>query len=170
MGILGLTITIQNSIKISPSSLYSSNNKHNFYLNQHQIQFPAVNSISGLKFVKVKSNKVGNFFTVKASIEGSKMSTTIEKLGVRVEQNPTESTLSELGVLQWPKWGCPPSKFPWTYEAKETCYLLQGKVKVYPDGSSEPVEIGAGDLVVFPKGMKCTWDVSEAVDKHYKFE
>ncbi|KAK9699736.1 hypothetical protein RND81_08G192600 [Saponaria officinalis] len=98
------------------------------------------------------------------------MSTTIEKLGVRVDKNPTESTLSVLGVLQWPKWGCPPSKFPWTYEAKETCYLLQGKVKVYPDGSSEPVEIGAGDLVVFPKGMKCTWDVSEAVDKHYKFE
>ncbi|KAL9227235.1 hypothetical protein vseg_002953 [Gypsophila vaccaria] len=94
----------------------------------------------------------------------------VEKLGVRVEKNPSHSTLSQLDVLQWPKWGCPPSKFPWTYEAKETCYLLQGKVNVYPDGSSEPVEIGAGDLVVFPKGMKCTWDVSEAVDKHYKFE
>uniref|UniRef100_A0A0D9W5H8 (S)-ureidoglycine aminohydrolase cupin domain-containing protein n=1 Tax=Leersia perrieri TaxID=77586 RepID=A0A0D9W5H8_9ORYZ len=98
-----------------------------------------------------------------------------EKLGIRVERNPPESRLSELGVRQWPKWGCDKSKFPWTYSAKETCYLLQGKVKVYPDGAGaggeeDFVEIAAGDLVVFPKGMSCTWDVAEAVDKHYLFE
>lgn len=68
------------------------------------------------------------------------------------------------------RWGCPPSKFPWTYSAKETCYLLEGKVKVYPDGAEEPVEIAAGDLVEFPKGMSCTWDVAVGVDKHYNFE
>lgn len=67
------------------------------------------------------------------------------------------------------RWGCGPSKFPWTYSDKETCYLLEGKVKVTPAGSDESVEIGAGDLVVFPKGMSCTWDVSVAVDKHYNF-
>ncbi|KAF8405631.1 hypothetical protein HHK36_007707 [Tetracentron sinense] len=49
------------------------------------------------------------------------------------------------------RWGCSPSKFPWTYTAKETCYLLEGKVKVYPDGYAECVEFGAGDLVEFPK-------------------
>lgn len=43
-------------------------------------------------------------------------------------------------------------------------------MKVYPDGHNDFVEFGAGDLVEFPKGMKCTWDVSEAVDKHYNFE
>lgn len=69
----------------------------------------------------------------------------------------------------WIRWGCPPSKFPWTYADKVTCYLLEGKVKVYPDGHDDYVEIGAGDLVVFPKGMKCTWDVSHAIDKHYNF-
>ena len=99
------------------------------------------------------------------------MSATVtEKLGVKIERNPPESKLTQLGVRNWPKWGCPPSKFPWTYSSKETCYLLKGKVKVYPDGSDEAVEIGAGDLVEFPKGMSCTWDVSEAVDKHYNFE
>ncbi|KAG6431909.1 hypothetical protein SASPL_103481 [Salvia splendens] len=98
------------------------------------------------------------------------MATETEKLGIKIVKNPPESKLSELGVRSWPKWGCPPSNFPWTYSAKETCYLLKGKVKVYPDGSKEAVEIGAGDLVVFPKGMSCTWDVSEAVDKHYLFE
>ncbi|XP_047978186.1 uncharacterized protein LOC125220092 [Salvia hispanica] len=98
------------------------------------------------------------------------MATETEKLGIKIVKNPPESKLSELGVRSWPKWGCPPSNFPWTYSAKETCYLLKGKVKVYPEGSKEAVEIGAGDLVVFPKGMSCTWDVSEAVDKHYLFE
>ncbi|CAN6228295.1 unnamed protein product [Urochloa humidicola] len=107
------------------------------------------------------------FAAVRASAEA--MAT--EKLGIRVERNPPESRLSELGVRQWPKWGCEKSKFPWTYSAKETCYLLQGKVKVYPEGHGEEfVEVAAGDLVVFPKGMSCTWDVAEAVDKHYNFE
>ncbi|KAG5590349.1 hypothetical protein H5410_040863 [Solanum commersonii] len=92
------------------------------------------------------------------------------------ESPPTLLTrvLALIHVLYCPnvshRWGCPPSKFPWTYSAKETCYLLKGKVKVYPDGSNQAVEIGAGDLVEFPKGMSCTWDVSEEVDKHYKFE
>ncbi|KAK3229287.1 hypothetical protein Dsin_001168 [Dipteronia sinensis] len=98
------------------------------------------------------------------------MSTTIEKLGIKIQRNHPESTLSQLGVRKWPKWGCPPSKFPWTYDAKETCFLLEGEVKVYPDGANEGVEIAAGDLVVFPKGMSCTWDVSVGVDKHYNFE
>lgn len=56
------------------------------------------------------------------------------------------------------------------YEAEETCYLLKGKVKVFPKGSSEFVEFGAGDLVIIPKGISCTWDVSVAIDKYYKFD
>ncbi|KAL8485299.1 hypothetical protein ACS0TY_027562 [Phlomoides rotata] len=103
-------------------------------------------------------------------IMASSSVTETQKLGIKIVKNPPESKLSDLGVRSWPKWGCPPSKFPWTYSARETCYLLKGKVKVYPDGSDEAVEIGAGDLVVFPNGMSCTWDVSEAVDKHYKFD
>ncbi|KAI3785395.1 hypothetical protein L1987_44513 [Smallanthus sonchifolius] len=103
-------------------------------------------------------------------IRASSETMTTEKSGIKIVKNPPESQLIDLGVRSWPKWGCPPSKFPWTYSAKETCYLLKGKVKVYPEGSDEGVEIGAGDLVVFPKGMNCTWDVSETVDKHYNFE
>ncbi|KAJ6793021.1 Uncharacterized protein M6B38_112380 [Iris pallida] len=96
---------------------------------------------------------------------------TVEKFGIKVERKPSESMLRGLAVNTWPKWGCPPSKFPWTYTAKEKCYLLEGKVKVYPEGHGDQfVEIEAGDFVEFPKGMKCTWDVSVAVDKHYVFE
>ncbi|XP_057969874.1 uncharacterized protein LOC131159180 [Malania oleifera] len=103
-----------------------------------------------------------------AVIRGDSMAA--ERLEIKIEKNPPESKLAQLGVRSWPKWGCPPSKFPWTYDAKETCYLLEGKVKVTPAGSEKSVEIGAGDLVEFPKGMSCTWDVSVAVDKHYNFK
>ncbi|XP_057479503.1 uncharacterized protein LOC130766822 [Actinidia eriantha] len=92
-------------------------------------------------------------------------------LRIIVQRNPSESQLSELGIKSWPKWGCSPGKYQLKFDAEETCYLVRGKVKVFPKGSPETdaVEFGAGDLVVIPKGLSCTWDVSIAVDKHYKF-
>jgi hypothetical protein len=74
-----------------------------------------------------------------------------------------------MGIYNWPTWSKEISKFPWTYDRQETCYILDGEVIVTPDGG-EPVEIVAGDLVTFPKGMSCTWDVKEDVKKHYNFE
>ncbi|GAB4855801.1 hypothetical protein Ancab_024446 [Ancistrocladus abbreviatus] len=96
-----------------------------------------------------------------------------EIMNIIVERNPPESRLSELGIKSWPKWGCPPGKITLKYDARETCYFVKGKVKVYPKGSSsddEYVEFGAGDLVIIPKGLSCVWDVSIAVDKYYKFD
>ncbi|KAK4756529.1 hypothetical protein SAY87_006656 [Trapa incisa] len=93
-----------------------------------------------------------------------------DNMGITVERNPSESRLSELNIKCWPKWGCPAGKYQIKYDAEETCYLLRGKVRVYPKGSSDFVEFGAGDLVTIPKALSCTWDVSVAVDKYYKFE
>ncbi|KAF5792205.1 putative rmlC-like cupin domain superfamily, rmlC-like jelly roll protein [Helianthus annuus] len=131
---------------------------------KHSLSFPSSSTTNLRSRVYYKTRRYQGL--IKASSE----TMTTEKLGITIVKNPPESKLTELGVRSWPKWGCDPSKFPWTYSAKETCYLLKGKVKVYPEGSDEGVEIGAGDLVVFPNGMSCTWDVSETVDKHYKFE
>jgi uncharacterized cupin superfamily protein len=58
--------------------------------------------------------------------------------------------------------------FPWTYDERETCLLLEGDVTVTPAGG-EPVRFGAGDLVVFVEGLSCTWDVHVPVRKHYRF-
>ncbi|XP_059664388.1 uncharacterized protein LOC132310196 [Cornus florida] len=91
-------------------------------------------------------------------------------LRIIVQTNPPESQLSELGIKSWPKWGCSPGKYQLKFDAEETCYLLRGKVKVSTKGSSDFVEFGAGDLVIIPKGLSCTWDVSVAIDKHYKFD
>ena len=72
-------------------------------------------------------------------------------------------------VFSWGTWGCDVSKFPWTYDSNESCYLLQGQVTVTPDDGRNPATFGKGDFVTFPAGMSCTWDVSEAVQKHFLF-
>jgi uncharacterized cupin superfamily protein len=90
-------------------------------------------------------------------------------LVIEVENDPSESRLSDLDVGSWPIWSCDVSNFPWSYESKETCYLLEGEVMVTPDGG-EPVIIRGGDLVVFPAGMSCRWNVLKAVRKHYRFD
>ncbi|MBW2277105.1 MAG: cupin domain-containing protein [Deltaproteobacteria bacterium] len=88
---------------------------------------------------------------------------------IKVVRKPAESELESHGVRSWPIWTKEESEFPWTYDSSETCYFLEGDVVVTPDGG-EPVEVGAGDLVTFPKGMSCTWTVRGAVRKHYTFE
>ncbi|XP_074263187.1 uncharacterized protein LOC141585998 [Silene latifolia] len=98
-------------------------------------------------------------------------STTLTEIfGVKIEKNPPQSKLDQLGVTTWPKYSGQPGKMPWTFEGEETMYLLEGKVKVSVDGHEGSFEIAAGDLAVFPKGMKITWDVLEAVNKHYSFK
>lgn len=90
-------------------------------------------------------------------------------LRVKVEHNPEKSRLQELEVFSWPIWTKEVSEFPWTYESTETCYLLEGEVLVTTE-NGEQVEIRAGDLVVFPQDLSCTWKVVAPVRKHYRFD
>jgi uncharacterized cupin superfamily protein len=82
---------------------------------------------------------------------------------------PEEAEIEKQGIRGWPIWEKEVSSFPWSYDQKETCLLLEGRVKVTPDGGGEPVEFGPGDLVVFAQGLSCTWEISEPVRKHYRF-
>lgn len=88
---------------------------------------------------------------------------------ITVEHNPSEERLKELGALNWPIWTKEASEFPWSYDSRETCYFLEGDVVVTPDGG-EPVEMEKGDLVTFPVGMSCKWNIRKDVKKHYTFE
>lgn len=87
---------------------------------------------------------------------------------IKITRNLPEKELEKMGVFDWPVWEKEASKFPWHYDEKETCYILEGEVTVTPkDG--EPVSFSKGDLVTFPEGMDCTWDIKKAVRKHYNF-
>jgi len=88
---------------------------------------------------------------------------------ITIKTNPTADELQVLGVTSWPIWTKEVSRFDWSYDTEETCYVLEGAVTVTPEGG-EPVSIHAGDLVTFPKGMRCVWDISAPIRKHYRFD
>jgi uncharacterized cupin superfamily protein len=83
-------------------------------------------------------------------------------------EKPTEEKLNALNVKLWPVWEKEVSEFPWDYDEKETCYILEGEVIVTFD-KEKPVKFGRGDLVIFPEGLSCKWKIIKAVKKHYKF-
>jgi len=84
---------------------------------------------------------------------------------IEVKQ-PAKVELEGQGVLDWPIWEKEVSRFDWHYDSEETCYLLEGQVEVTtPDGQA--VTFGAGDMVRFPAGLSCTWDISVPVKKHF---
>lgn len=87
---------------------------------------------------------------------------------IDVIHHPSDEQLAALGVADWPIWTKEVSSFPWQYDAEEVCYLLAGDVTVTPDGG-EAVRFGKGDLVTFPAGMSCHWEIHQAVKKHYQF-
>lgn len=87
---------------------------------------------------------------------------------IKIERPADAQRLAALDVTRWPIWTKEVSTFPWTYDEAETCYFLEGDVVVTPDGG-EPVRMGKGDLVTFPAGMSCVWEVRVPVRKHYRF-
>ncbi len=86
---------------------------------------------------------------------------------IKVEK-PSPEKLEQLGVKSWPIWEKEVSEFPWYYDDKETCLILEGQVVVTPK-EGQPVEINAGDFVEFPQGLSCTWDIKKNLRKHYRF-
>lgn len=87
---------------------------------------------------------------------------------IKIEK-PTPERLKALNVEDWSAWECEPSTFDWEYDADERAYVLEGKVKVTTEEGKD-AEINKGDLVLFPKGLKCRWNVTERIRKVYRFE
>jgi len=76
--------------------------------------------------------------------------------------------IEKSAMLSKPVWECDVSEFDWYYSDEETCLITDGEVTVFYDGGS--VSIGAGDYVVFSKGLSCVWKVTKPVKKHYIFK
>jgi len=83
-----------------------------------------------------------------------------------IVRKPTESekeTMERMGT-----WGCGVSEFDWHYDSEEHALIIEGNVTVDYDGGS--VSFGAGDYVVFPRGLSCVWKVKAPVKKYYVFK
>lgn len=82
-------------------------------------------------------------------------------------KRPEAEELKGKGVFDWPVWEKEVSRFDWSYDSDETCYLLEGQVEV-TTSDGQRVRFGAGDLVHFPARLSCTWDISVPVKKHFR--
>ena len=76
------------------------------------------------------------------------------------------STIIKYGIKNWPTWECEPSIFEWSYKEKETCLIIQGEAKITIN--NDIYKIKSGDLVKFPMGLECTWEISKKIKKHYR--
>ena len=88
-------------------------------------------------------------------------------MDIKIEK-PSKEELDKLGIDNWSPWSCGPSTFDWEYSCTEVAYVFEGKIKVKT--TQGEVEINKGDLVTFPKGLKCTWNVIEPIRKVYTFQ
>eukprot|EP00913_Durusdinium_trenchii_P012857 g12073.t1 len=96
----------------------------------------------------------------------------VEEDGVLAYASDEDEAQAKYQVSSWGTWGCEVSKFDWQYSGTETAYVLEGEVTVTPTGdwsSCKATKIEAGDLVVFPDGMTCVWDVTKPIKKHFNF-
>ncbi len=84
--------------------------------------------------------------------------------GIVVEK-PTPQKLEQLGVKGWLIFEKDASIFGCHYYEPEVCYILAGRAKVTPTGGV-PVTFAAGDLVTFPAGLDCIWEITEPIRKH----
>ena len=80
-------------------------------------------------------------------------------------RKPSEDEKKE--AQAWPIWEKEISEFPWYYDSKETCFILEGDI-VVSNEEGKDFHFSKGDYVIFPKGMKCTWKINKEVRKHYK--
>lgn len=86
-----------------------------------------------------------------------------------IEHHASPAKLDTMAVDSWPTWSKEVSVFDWHYDREEVCYILEGEAIVTPK-KGEPVTIRRGDLVHFPAGLSCTWQVIEPIEKHYLFK
>ena len=82
-------------------------------------------------------------------------------------RKPTEKEI-EL-TKNWDIWSKEASKFPWYYDDKEICYIIEGNATV-TDENGDQISFGPGDMVEFEKGLSCKWDITKNLKKRYKFE
>ena len=77
------------------------------------------------------------------------------------------SVIIQHGINSCLIWECKPSKFQWNLDDKEICLITEGKAKIKTQ-NGEIYEIKAGDLVEFPAGLSCEWEISKSIKKHYR--
>ena len=87
----------------------------------------------------------------------------MKKMHVR---KPAKSEID--GTDTWGTWSHAVATFTWSYDEKETCYILEGEANV-TDSEGNNIQFTAGDWVIFEQGVTCTWNITKNIRKKYRF-
>ena len=83
-------------------------------------------------------------------------------------ENLSSDEIRKRGIESWPIWEKEVSRFDWEYNGDEECLIIDGRVIV--ETNEGEFSINPGDFVTFKDGLKCVWDIKEAIRKHYNFK
>ena len=57
--------------------------------------------------------------------------------------------------------------FFWHYPEKEICLIIEGEASINTE-DGEIYIIKSGDLVEFPEGLNCEWQITKTIKKHFR--
>ena len=60
----------------------------------------------------------------------------------------TDKQIKDRDVISWPIWTCEVSEFPWKYDQRESCLILEGDIIITTEKQS--LHIKENDFVIFP--------------------
>ena len=86
---------------------------------------------------------------------------------VTIKSPCSASTIIKHGIKDWPIWECEPCNFLWNYNEREICLIIEGEANIQTDKGSSYL-IKSGDLVEFPAGFSCEWQIIKGIKKHFR--
>jgi uncharacterized cupin superfamily protein len=82
------------------------------------------------------------------------------------EMQTSGLTLWQDGEQEIGVWECTPGPSYWKLETHEFVHIVAGRMTVTAEGS-EPIEVSAGNVAVFPRGWAGSWQIHETIRKVY---
>lgn len=83
----------------------------------------------------------------------------------------TGNAMATRGVTLWEEgessagiWECESGPSYWHLSTHEVIHILSGRMTVTVD-DGQPVELGAGDVAIFPRGWSGSWEIHETLRK-----
>ena len=77
------------------------------------------------------------------------------------------SIIIQYGIKSWPIWESESGNFLFNYNEKEICLIIEGEANIKTD-AGESYFIKSGDLVEFPSGLSCKWQITKRIKKHFR--
>ncbi|KAF5178187.1 plastid transcriptionally active [Thalictrum thalictroides] len=107
---------------------------------------------------------------VKSNLIYSRWEKPMEELyNIKVERGLTAKRLDELGVSRWSMWKTGKCQLSWDWQVDQLVYIVEGEVRVVPEGSERYMRFVAGDLVRYPKWFEADLYFNAPYQELYSF-